>query len=44
MTELVTDTAWSNEGLFAMLQGLRRLADLDGQRVTLPIIGWEIAQ
>ncbi|WP_418155020.1 transcriptional regulator [Actinoalloteichus caeruleus] len=44
VTELVTDTAWSNEGLFAMLQGLRRLADLDGQRVTLPIIGWEIAQ
>jgi len=39
---LIIDVAWSNEGLFAMMQGLRRLADIGGRRVNLPPIAWEI--
>jgi hypothetical protein len=39
---LIRDTAWSNEGLFAMLQGLRRLAAIGGDRTNLPTIEWEI--
>src|SRR5262249_39547039 len=35
---LIQDTAWSNEGLFALLQGLRRLAETGGRRVNLPTI------
>ncbi len=35
---LVLDPAWSNEGLFALAQGLRRLAQLGGDRVDLPTI------
>jgi hypothetical protein len=42
ITDLISDTAWSNEGLFALLQGLRRLAELGGHRVDLPTIEWEI--
>ncbi|MBQ6643771.1 MAG: transcriptional regulator [Saccharopolyspora sp.] len=42
LAELVRDVAWSNEGLFAFLQGLRRLSDLGGDRVDLPDIGWEL--
>lgn len=36
---LATDPRWSNEGLFAFLEGLRRLADLDtsGRVATPPI-------
>ncbi|WP_245757665.1 transcriptional regulator [Amycolatopsis xylanica] len=44
VTELLGDTAWSNEGLFAMLQGLRRLAEVGGARVKLPPIEWEISR
>jgi transcriptional regulator with XRE-family HTH domain len=44
VTELLSDVAWSNEGLFAMTQGLRRLAQIGGERVTLPAIEWEIGQ
>lgn len=36
--ELATEENWTNEGLFALLQGLRRLSDLDGGRVELPEI------
>jgi hypothetical protein len=32
ITALVLDPAWSNEGLFALLQGLRRLAEISGDR------------
>ena len=39
---LITDRAWSNEGLFALLQGLRRLNQLGGSRVDVPTIEWEI--
>lgn len=36
LAELVTDACWSNEGLFALLLGLRRLKELDGKRVNVP--------
>ena len=42
LTELIGDGAWSNEGLFALLQGLRRLSQLGGDRVDVPAIEWEI--
>ena len=42
LTELISDVAWSNEGLFALLQGLRRLGQIGGNRVDLPTIEWEI--
>ncbi len=42
LCELISDVAWSNEGLFAMMQGLRRLADIGGRRVNLLPIEWTI--
>lgn len=36
--KLVADDNWSNEGLFAFLQGLRRLREIGGERVSLPAI------
>ncbi|MEV4728881.1 transcriptional regulator [Saccharopolyspora sp. NPDC049426] len=42
LAELAADVAWSNEGLFAFLQGLRRLSELDSPRVDAPAIEWEI--
>lgn len=42
LAELVRDEAWTNEGLFALLQGLRRLRQIGGSRVRLPAIEWEI--
>jgi hypothetical protein len=42
LVDLVHDAAWSNEGLFAMLQGLRRLEQIGGSRVKLPTIEWMI--
>ncbi|TNC19413.1 transcriptional regulator [Amycolatopsis alkalitolerans] len=42
LTELMSDVAWSNEGLFALLQGLRRLGQIGGDRVDLPMIEWEM--
>jgi hypothetical protein len=44
LTELIGDDAWSNEGLFALLQGLRRLAEVGGVRVDIPNIDWTIEQ
>lgn len=41
ITELVLDPAWSNEGLFALLQGVRRLGEIGGDRTDLPEISWE---
>lgn len=38
--ELIGDDAWSNEGLFAFLQALRRLAEVGGERVNAPTIEW----
>lgn len=42
LTELIGEVTWSNEGLFALLQGLRRLSQVGGHRVNLPAIDWEI--
>jgi hypothetical protein len=42
LTELIEEVAWSNEGLFALLQGLRRLSRIGGHRVNLPTVTWEI--
>ncbi|ACU37526.1 hypothetical protein [Actinosynnema mirum] len=41
LQELASDAAWSNEGLFALLQGLRRLREIGGERVDVPPIEWE---
>ncbi|GAB2763959.1 hypothetical protein GCM10027174_45750 [Salinifilum aidingensis] len=42
LTELACDPAWSNEGLFAFLQALRRLEQLNPERVNAPSIEWEV--
>lgn len=42
LAELVQDVAWTNEGLFALFQGLRRLRKIGGERVNLPDIEWEL--
>lgn len=42
LTNLIGDTGWSNEGIFAFLQALRRLNDLGGDRVHLPTVEWEL--
>ncbi|MQA12464.1 MAG: transcriptional regulator [Pseudonocardiaceae bacterium] len=44
LAELIADVAWSNEGLFALLQGLRRLEQIGGDRVNLPAIEWDVRQ
>jgi hypothetical protein len=36
--DLIGDPRWSNEGLFAFIEGLRRLAVLDPHRVRVPAI------
>jgi hypothetical protein len=43
LVSLINDPAWSNEGVFALLQGLRRLRAIGGTRVDLPEITWETA-
>jgi hypothetical protein len=42
IAELARDPAWSNEGLFALFQGLRRLKQVDGDRVDIPAIEWGV--
>lgn len=42
IADLIADPAWTNEGLFTLLQGLRRLARLDPERVNLPTIEWTL--
>jgi hypothetical protein len=44
LAELAQDPAWSNEGLFALLQGLRRLKRVGGDRVSFPAIEWGVQQ
>jgi hypothetical protein len=44
LAELVHDAAWSNEGLFALQQGLRRLKQIGETRVNVPTIEWQIRQ
>lgn len=36
--DLLQDEAWSSEGLFALIQGLRRLSELNDDRLDLPEI------
>jgi hypothetical protein len=38
IADLITDPKWSNEGLFALLEGLRRLPDHDETKVATPSI------
>ncbi len=38
VAELIEHESWSSEGLFALLQGIRRLAEIGGQRVDLPVV------
>jgi hypothetical protein len=38
---LICDPAWSNEGLFAFCQAIRRLSQIGGDRVNLPTIELE---
>jgi hypothetical protein len=42
LAALARDDAWSNEGLFAFLQGLRRLSQIGGDRVDIPAIDWAV--
>ena len=42
LESLIADPRWSNEGLFAFVEGLRRLAELDTERVALPHIEVEL--
>jgi hypothetical protein len=42
LAALAADSGWSNEGLFAFLQGLRRLRQVGGDRVDLPAIDWAV--
>jgi hypothetical protein len=42
LANLLSDPSWSNEGFFALLEGVRRLADIDSKRVALPNVEVEI--
>ena len=42
LAELASDSGWSNEGLFAFLQGLRRLRQIGGDRADIPAIDWGV--
>jgi hypothetical protein len=42
LAALASDSAWSNEGLFAFLQGLRRLRKIGTERVEIPDIEWAV--
>lgn len=44
INQLSRNPAWSNEGLFALLQGLRRLREVGGNRVNIPAIEWGAQQ
>ncbi|GAA0514072.1 hypothetical protein GCM10011581_36870 [Saccharopolyspora subtropica] len=40
VAKLIIDEAWSDEGLFALLQGVRRLRQVGDDRVNLPAVEW----
>ena len=42
--DLIVDEAWSSEGLFALVQGLRRLSLSGDERVDMPDISLEVAR
>ncbi|MGW0891553.1 transcriptional regulator [Saccharopolyspora sp. NPDC002578] len=41
LNQLIADEAWSNEGLFALLQGIRRLGESNDPRLDLPTVDAE---
>jgi hypothetical protein len=43
LIDLTADPGWSNEGLFAFTQGLRRLSQIGGDRASIPSVTWEAA-
>jgi hypothetical protein len=43
LAELVTEDTWSNEGLFVLTQGLRRLKQIGGDRARIPDIEWTVS-
>ncbi|MDQ2813474.1 MAG: transcriptional regulator [Actinomycetota bacterium] len=43
LAELFTEDTWSNEGLFALAQGLRRLKQIGGDRVRIQDIEWTVS-
>jgi hypothetical protein len=43
LAELAAEDTWSNEGLFALTQGLRRLQQVGGDRVRVPDIEWTVS-
>jgi hypothetical protein len=43
LTELLVEDTWSNEGLFALTQGLRRLKQIGGDRAKIPDIEWTVS-
>jgi hypothetical protein len=42
LAALATDDGWSNEGLFAYAQGIRRLRQIGGDRADIQDIEWEV--
>jgi hypothetical protein len=42
LAALAGDDAWSNEGLFTFMQGLRRLGQIGADRVDIPAVEWEV--
>jgi hypothetical protein len=42
LTRLAAEDGWSNEGLFAFAQALRRLSQVGGDRADIPAIEWEV--
>lgn len=42
MKALIADDRWSNEGLFALLLGVRRLREIGEGRVELPAVEWGV--
>jgi hypothetical protein len=42
LAALAGDDAWSNEGLFGLLQGFRRLKQIGGNRVSIPAVEWTV--
>lgn len=42
LIELINDQAWTSGGLFTLIQGLRRLAELASDRIDLPELTWAL--
>ncbi len=43
LAKLVTEDARSNEGVYALAQGLRRLKQVGGDRVRVPDVEWTVS-